>query len=150
MALYAVTLGGKVTSQIDDLFQTHDFALGMMLDSACSVAADNASHLMERYFYEKLERANGCSILGYSPGYCGWHVSAQKKLFAYLEPERIQLFLNSSYLMHPLKSVSGVLVAGNREIHDFDASFTFCKECKNRTCQDRNIDTIGERFAGDC
>lgn len=143
LALYAVTLGEKVSAKIDDLFKSRDFALGMMLDSACSIAAENASQFMESYFLEKLKQedspSNNCSIMGYSPGYCGWHISAQRKLFNYLRPERINLFLNDSYLMQPLKSVSGVLVAGDREIHDFEASFTFCKLCKDRTCQNRLI-----------
>jgi hypothetical protein len=76
-------------------------------------------------------------VLGYSPGYCGWHISGQKKLFAYLHPERIGITLNNSYLMTPLKSVTGVLVAGPPEIHRFKPDFPFCRHCRTYSCLER-------------
>jgi hypothetical protein len=39
--------------------------------------------------------------------------------------------------MQPLKSVSGVLVAGPGSIHDFDDDFDFCDECATRQCRER-------------
>ena len=76
-------------------------------------------------------------MLPYSPGYCGWHVSGQGRLFGALCPEEIGIRLNASFLMQPLKSVSGVLVAGAPEIHDFDDDFDFCAECTTRECRVR-------------
>ena len=79
----------------------------------------------------------GGAVLSYSPGYCGWHISAQQKLFQYLRPGDIDISLNDSYLMTPLKSVSGVLVAGRKEIHYFDNSYPFCQDCKVESCLER-------------
>ncbi|MHC4266624.1 MAG: vitamin B12 dependent-methionine synthase activation domain-containing protein, partial [Planctomycetota bacterium] len=73
-------------------------------------------------------------ILSYSPGYCGWDISGQKKLFEYLHPGKIGISLNNTYLMTPLKSVSGVLVAGKNEIHQFRPNYPFCKSCKTHSC----------------
>jgi hypothetical protein len=76
-------------------------------------------------------------VLPYSPGYCGWHVTGQRRLFDRLEPQRIGVTLNSSCLMQPLKSVSGVLVIGPSSIHEFDNDFDFCALCSTYQCRAR-------------
>jgi len=76
-------------------------------------------------------------VLRYSPGYCGWHVTGQRRLFAALRPEQIGITLGDSCLMEPLKSVSGVLIAGPRKIHQFKDAFPFCEQCTTRGCRER-------------
>jgi hypothetical protein len=73
----------------------------------------------------------------YSPGYCGWHISGQKMLFQFLRPEEIGISLLESFLMKPLKSVTGVLIAGKKTVHVFKPEFPFCSECKDHSCQQR-------------
>jgi len=120
-----------------------------MLDSVASMAADKSVEICETLLYNNLSKRkltkNGSIVLGYSPGYCGWDLSGQKKLFEHLNPEEIGITLNDSYLMSPLKSVSGVLVHGDKEIHVFESSFTFCSYCKNKTCHDRIENIINNR-----
>jgi hypothetical protein len=141
LALYALTLGHAVSRTIQGFFDSNDFALGSLLDTAASLAADRAVEDLERRFAAVLEMEGrmgaGGAVLSYSPGYCGWHISAQQKLFRFLEPHDIDISLNDSCLMTPLKSVSGVLVAGRREIHYFDNSYPFCDACRNKSCQGR-------------
>jgi len=145
LALFAVTLGPALDDEIRRLFDVQDFALGAMLDAAASAAAERAGGVLRSHF-ERTLRAGGLADEGsrslpYSPGYCGWHVSAQRRLFAALRPEEIGIRLRESCLMEPLKSISGVLVAGPAEIHDFDAAYDFCSECSTHACLDR-IDSI--------
>ncbi|MCK5274191.1 MAG: hypothetical protein KAR37_06065, partial [Alphaproteobacteria bacterium] len=71
------------------------------------------------------------------PGYCGWHVTGQRRLFDRLGADRIGVTLNSSCLMQPLKSVSGVLVIGPPSIHEFDNDFDFCALCSTYQCRSR-------------
>ena len=141
LTLFALTLGSGIVDAIEDLFKKNDFALAAMLDSVASMAADKSVEILEAYLYNNLSEKNltknGSVVLGYSPGYCGWDLSGQKKLFGHLNPAEIGITLNDSYLMSPLKSVSGVLVHGDKEIHVFESSFTFCSYCKNQTCHDR-------------
>jgi hypothetical protein len=141
LALFAATMGAKISREITRLLDSGDFALGYMLDAVASFCTDKASRVGEKYFLETVKK-NGrdddtTSVLNYSPGYCGWHISGQKKLFAYLKPEEIGISLNESYLMIPLKSVSGVLTAGDRKIHFFKNNYPFCKECKTQSCRRR-------------
>ena len=83
LALYAVTLGEPVCRRITDLFESAEFALGSMLDSVASAAADRTAVLFEERFQEYLAAEAGIDAatrtLGYSPGYCGWHITAQRR-----------------------------------------------------------------------
>jgi hypothetical protein len=141
LALFALTLGIEIVDAINDLFNKKDFAPGAMLDSVASMATDKSVEVLEAYLYKDLSERNltksDSIVLGYSPGYCGWDLSGQKILFKHLNPEEIGITINESFLMSPLKSVSGVLVHGDKEIHVFESSFTFCSYCKNQTCYDR-------------
>ncbi len=148
LALFAVTLGEAIGGGIKECFESKDFAVGAMLDSAASAATDKLAEVAERRFREKHLRggqaAAGAGVLRYSPGYCGWHVSGQKKLFEFLQPGRIGIALRDSYLMEPLKSVSGVIIAGRKEIHDFPSTYPFCSRCAARECRERIRALLGE------
>ncbi len=141
LALFALTLGRPVSSKIEGLFAENDFALATMLDSIASLAADRAVERLERDFARELaDQGHPAPMhvsLGYSPGYCGWHISGQKRLFDALHPKDIGITLNDSYLMAPLKSISGILVEGPGGIHQFEPNFTFCRTCRTHSCVPR-------------
>jgi len=48
----------------------------------------------------------------YSPGYCGWDVSEQKKLFQFFPEKYCGIQLLESCLMTPIKSISGIIGIG--------------------------------------
>jgi len=138
-ALYVATLGTPLAERIGELFATNELGCGWMLDAVASSGADRLSDLLASRFEEELRRNGhpGARVLPYSPGYCGWTVRGQKKLFARLGPEPIGVTLNDSCLMTPIKSVSGVLVAGPGEIHRIWPDFAFCDECRTHACRAR-------------
>ena len=149
LALFAVTVGEDVTEKIDALFKTDEFALGSMLDSFASAGTDKAADRVEEFYFSLLSEQGKVTpskgVMRFSPGYCGWHMSGQEKQFGFLRPEDIGINLLESYLMKPLKSISGVLVAGDKEIFLFDDSYPFCSECSSRSCQERIKTLLGER-----
>jgi hypothetical protein len=136
LALFVATLGEEVSAKITELFAADDMARGFVLDAVASVSADLLSDRLARVYRERVSDG-GTAVLGYSPGYCGWHITAQRKLFERLRPGEIGISLNQSCLMQPLKSVSGVLVAGAGAIHRFRPEFAFCEECATRQCVPR-------------
>jgi hypothetical protein len=153
LALFAATLGPRVTEEIEDLFAMDDVPLAVSLDAAASRMAENASGALAGAFARRLPSGaggpDGVHVLAYSPGYCGWHVTGQGALFARLRPERIGITLGESSLMHPLKSVSGVLIAGDAALHTFETGFTYCSACRDRTCaaRMRSLQATEERTA---
>ncbi|MCW8984284.1 MAG: hypothetical protein OQK55_03000 [Thermoanaerobaculales bacterium] len=136
LALFAVTLGDQISDRISALFDAGELAEGYILDQVASFAADELADIAARRFQNDSER-NDLVVLPYSPGYCGWHVSGQEALFARLGPGEIGISLNDSCLMHPIKSVSGVLVLAPVEAHDFSPAFPCCATCTTLACQER-------------
>lgn len=141
LALFAVTIGQRICNRIRSCFKQSDFALGAMLDSAASEGTEMTAQAIENIFRDALERSGQMNkqrgILRFSPGYCGWHISAQRKLFHHLQPEEIGITLNDSCLMSPIKSISGIAVMGRREIFIFRDDFPFCDECDTHPCRER-------------
>ncbi|MHC5006473.1 MAG: vitamin B12 dependent-methionine synthase activation domain-containing protein [Planctomycetota bacterium] len=148
LALFAATLGPRISREIAERFASNDLALGCMLDSVASIAADGLARRLEQRYRDRLENAGqvgpDARALCYSPGYCGWHISGQMKLFEFLHPDEIGITLRESFLMDPLKSVSGIVLVGPREIHEFDMDYAFCAECRTRSCRAR-IDALDGR-----
>ncbi|MCK5457217.1 MAG: hypothetical protein KAI45_08835, partial [Melioribacteraceae bacterium] len=83
LALFIATLGAKVSSKIEELIKEKDYPLGHMLDTIASRSAEKATEIGEKYFLEEINNNfsfNNQKALLYSPGYCGWNVTAQKKI----------------------------------------------------------------------
>ena len=141
LELFALTMGHELGRRIEGLLKSNDFALASMLDTTASLAVENSVGLLEGRIAKRLAgdatATASSAALNYSPGYCGWHISAQNKIFRYLGPEQIGITLNDSYLMTPLKSATGLIVHGQKTIHDFDIGFRFCRACKDKTCLER-------------
>lgn len=151
LALFAVTIGHEVHDKINDLFKCKEFALGSMLDSVASAGVEMVADVVEARFSAIGEKGDREMVtMRYSPGYCGWHVSGQKKLFEFLKPRDIGVTLRDSYLMEPLKSVSGVFIQGYAEVHIFEDNYPFCGECETHSCRTRVMRVNRLHEAGGC
>jgi len=141
LVLFAVTLGEDISKKITSCFEKDEFAVGSMLDSAASAGAELIADYVESLYRKKLDENRGYAgtmgLMRFSPGYCGWDISGQKRLFEYLQPDKIGLELTDSYLMKPLKSISGVFVIGPKHIFEFEDNFAFCGECNDHSCLER-------------
>jgi hypothetical protein len=141
LALFAVTVGETISAGIAMNFNHNEFAAGSMLDAAASEGAELAADFVEAFYRGKLKKekhfAGPTAVMRFSPGYCGWHVSGQRKLFEALQPDKIGIELTDSFLMKPLKSVSGVIIAGSMRIFEFEDNFSFCAGCQDHSCLER-------------
>lgn len=141
LALFAVTIEEELCEEISRQFSIGEYALGSMIDTVASEGTEMTAQAVEDFYRGHLQAINrfdsGSGILRFSPGYCGWHISGQKKLFQSLHPEDIGIELNQSYLMRPIKSISGIIITGKNEIFRFDDSFSFCADCATHSCRER-------------
>jgi hypothetical protein len=141
LALFAVTLGEATSQVIGEGFESHNYPVAAILDALASEAADRAADGVERRLEELWKEEGRLSrdgaALRYSPGYCGWDITGQRALFRHLDPQRIGIALSDACLMQPLKSVSGVILAGPRTIHRFSPTYPFCRHCQSRGCLER-------------
>jgi hypothetical protein len=141
LAIFAATMGSSLISKSSELFAQGGPALGFMLDAVNSSAAERLGRQMGQRFVSRMPEvisgAQQPKVQYYCPGHCGWHISGQTKLFQSLHPEDIGMSVNDRWVMQPIKSISGVLVAGEIDIHRFQPSFSFCKDCKEHKCVKR-------------
>jgi hypothetical protein len=141
LTLFALTLGEDLSDKVTVLFENKNYPLGYLLDTLASIASENSVRILENIIHNKYISSNkvkkNLKVLSYSPGYCGWDLSGQAKLFEFLKPGNIGITLNENYLMWPLKSVSGVLIAGDKRIHKFKSKYQSCKNCKDKSWVNR-------------
>jgi len=134
--LFTGTLGSKPEEETAKIMASGEYLMATALDACASLAADYLVDYLQRTLEQELDDPHS-RVLGYSPGYCGWHVSGQRALFKVLKPEGIGITLNDSAMMTPRKSVSGVLVEAPLEAHLFLPEFSFCRECTTHSCVSR-------------
>jgi hypothetical protein len=141
LALFAATVGDAVSEEIGALFRRGEPAIGYALDVIASEATTILADMLARRFLQTLRARDALPAetraVPYSPGYCGWHISGQRRLFEALQPGTIDIRLSGSFLMRPLKSVSGVIVVGPAAAHRFKPTFRFCEDCTTRECRTR-------------
>jgi len=121
---------GPVGERAKTLIHEKDYLKGYIFDIAGSEIVEAAADLMQEHLKKEMA-ASGKSITNrFSPGYCGWHVSEQHKLFTLIPENYCGIKLNDSALMQPVKSVSGVIGIGS------DVKFMpyTCKFCDMKDC----------------
>jgi hypothetical protein len=85
---------------------------------------------------EKNMRDSGKKITNrYSPGYCGWDVTEQHKLFQLMPENYCGIKLTPSALMDPVKSISGIIGIGENVKNN---PYT-CRLCNQNDCVYRGI-----------
>jgi hypothetical protein len=84
---------------------------------------------------EEMER-NSLNITNrYSPGYCGWKVAEQQKLFKMFPADFCNISLTESMMMDPVKSISGIIGVGKDVIYN---PYT-CNLCNSSNCLYKNL-----------
>ena len=113
-AFFTATAGVEFEKFQHLLQQEDDMVKVYIADSLGSIIAEKAADCMEEELAVFIEKRGWKHTNRYSPGYCGWHVSEQQKLFSLFpvaSPCGIQL--TDSSLMIPIKSVSGIIGVGS-------------------------------------
>jgi hypothetical protein len=112
VAVFAVTVGDEIThlatTKIGDAFSA------WVVDAAGSWAAEAAADALMLRIRQHLRDGEELT-LRYSPGYCGMEISQQQKLFQLVQADAIGVTLMPSMLMHPLKSISGLVGLAPKE-----------------------------------
>jgi hypothetical protein len=130
LTVFTATAGPAIDEWSRRASKDGDLLLAYIVDSAGSVIVEELA--------DRLERIVGHSCVGhgfrvsrrYSPGYCGWNVSEQKKLFSFLPRGFCGISLTDSSLMVPIKSVSGIMGIGReakRRAYE-------CMTCDRKDC----------------
>lgn len=111
--LFAATAGQEFDQWLEKTKRCNDIVLHFIADSLGSCLAEKVAGRMETYIGRDLALQERKHTNRFSPGYCGWQVSEQQKLFSlFPTPTPCGIRLTASSLMIPIKSVSGIIGAG--------------------------------------
>jgi len=112
VALFACTAGPGIGDYSKELMHDGDFVKGYIVDVVGSEIVEAAMDKIQDDLERKMN-AEGIFITDrYSPGYCGWSVAEQQKLFSFFPKDFCGIKLYSTSLMNPIKSVSGIIGIG--------------------------------------
>lgn len=111
-AVFIVTAGEAFDKYLEQLRNEGDVLLEFLVYSIGTEIAEATV----RFVTDKINRKAlqmGCKITqSYSPGHCSWHVREQQQLFTLFPDKPCGIELNDSSLMHPVKSISGIIGMG--------------------------------------
>jgi cobalamin-dependent methionine synthase I len=130
VALFLCTAGEEIGIRSRKAMKERDLLRGYIYDVVGSEIVEAAADLMQNEL-EKTMISEGKKITNrYSPGYCGWDVAEQHKLFKLIPDNYCGIRLTESALMDPVKSVSGIIGIGENVKHN---PYT-CKMCDMKDC----------------
>ncbi len=107
--LFVGTVGHKFDKWSRNTFNDGDPLAGYIIDIIGSEIAESTADWIEDKIVGMAKKENKKCSNRYSPGYCGWNVSEQHKLFSFFPENFCGISLTESALMKPHKSVSGII-----------------------------------------
>ncbi|MCX6326689.1 MAG: methionine synthase [Bacteroidia bacterium] len=138
IAIFLCTAGEEIGIRSRKAMQERDFLRGYIYDVIGSEIVEAAVDMMQNEL-EKSVISSGKKITNrYSPGYCGWDVAEQHKLFRLVPGNYCGIRLTQSALMDPVKSVSGIIGIGkNVKMNPYTCSLCDLKDCIYRKAKER-------------
>jgi len=141
IALFMCTAGEEPGKRSRKYMHERDLLRGYIYDVVGSEIAEAAADLMQDDL-EKSAAESGLRITNrYSPGYCGWNVNEQHKLFSLIPYNYCGIRLTESALMDPVKSVSGIIGIGSNVKNN---PYT-CRMCSMKDCIYRRLKEISSK-----
>ncbi|MHB8580447.1 MAG: vitamin B12 dependent-methionine synthase activation domain-containing protein [Ignavibacteriaceae bacterium] len=135
IAIFVCTAGKKITDRSKEFMRDGDLLKGYVYDLFGSIVVENAMDLIQDSLLKEMNNYGLKITNRYSPGYCGWEVSEQKKLFSLLPEHFCGIELTDSCLMQPTKSVSGIIGIGESVKYN---GYT-CNICDTSNCLYKNL-----------
>jgi hypothetical protein len=136
VAVFLCTAGEEICIRSRKLMKEGDLLRGYIYDVVGSEIVAAAACSMQEHLKNEMGRLGKKITNRYSPGYCGWDVAEQHKLFRLVPDNFCGIRLTGSALMDPVKSISGFIgIGGKVKFNPYTCSF-----CDNVGCLYRNSD----------
>ena len=134
-ALFLCTAGPLFSDEAHRLNAEGEFLEAYIIDAIGSLTVERAMDKIHKALEEE-QALRGLKITNrYSPGYCNWPLKDQRALFGFVGKNPTGIELSESCLMHPIKSVSGVIGIGEKARRRAYG----CVVCQNKTCIYRRL-----------
>jgi hypothetical protein len=130
LTFFMITAGEGITTWSQRELTEGDPMAGYIIDLIGSEIVVAALDRMQDDLAGKMGK-DGFKITNrYSPGDCGWPVTDQQKLFSLFPENFCGITLSESSLMHPIKSISGIIGIGK----EVKKTAYACDLCEMETC----------------
>jgi hypothetical protein len=135
VAIFLCTAGEEIGIRSRKAMRDRDFLKGYIYDVIGSEIVEAAADLMQSDLEKTINNSGKKITNRYSPGYCGWDVAEQHKLFQLLPQNYCGIKLTPSALMNPVKSISGIIGIGENVKNN---PYT-CRMCNQEDCVYRSV-----------
>jgi hypothetical protein len=115
VAVFVATVGKEISHLAESAAKNGDTFTAWVMDAVGSCAAEGAADALMLRIRRHLQDHEELT-LRYSPGYCGMDIGQQRKLFQLVQADSVGLTFMPSMLMHPLKSISGLVGLAPKEV----------------------------------
>ncbi|MCB9851441.1 MAG: hypothetical protein H6817_12135 [Phycisphaerales bacterium] len=140
---FVVTIGDELERVSREMMADGDALEGYILDALGSVAVEACAERLADEVLREVMPLGWQVTNRFSPGYCTWATSEQRLLFDVLGGSPAGVSLTPSGLMHPLKSISGVIgVGASAKFHPYPCAFCGREDCHQRLV-DASVTTLG-------
>ncbi len=133
---FIATLGEEIDSEINRIMGQGRLSGAYILDALGSVAVESVAEQFHQYVETTCREEGKAVTLRFSPGYCDWPITEQKKVFKLFGSDATGIELMDSCLMRPRKSISGVFGVYN----DIQKTpYNPCLDCSKKNCAGRRV-----------
>ncbi len=140
VGVFACTVSDGLEEYLNSYNPQENITEAYLADLIGTVIVEKTTGMLSDYLYD-LSKLKSLKITNtQSPGNCGWDVVEQKKLFGILPENYLGISLNDSGMMHPVKSISGIVGIGEK----VKFKHSECNLCTSANCMYRK-----EPFNGD-
>jgi len=137
ICVFVVTINARLEAEASRLMESGDHLRGYLLDRIGSFAVENTAENFENNLRVKHIVENKSISTRFSPGYCEWPTSEQKKLDKILPFKKAGIKLTGSFMMVPKKSISGIIGIGPAKA--FAKKRSQCSICDKKDCSFRRV-----------
>jgi len=125
VAVFLCTAGAETASRINDAMTSGDILKSYVYDVTGSEIVEAVTELMHIDLDKTMAAQGMITTNRFNPGYCGWNVEEQHKLFTLMPENFCGIRLTESALMDPVKSVSGFIGIG-KNVRRVPSTCSFC------------------------
>lgn len=135
VAAFVVTVGSELEKLATERMNQGQMLEGYTLNALGSSAADAAADALADQVYWNHASSDEGITPPFSPGYCGMSLDQQRTLFSIVDGGNVGVRLLPTMIMEPVKSVSGLLGIGPRDL--IVERGVPCQWCELETCKMR-------------
>jgi hypothetical protein len=130
-AVFVATAGREFEQIQQTCKATGDMLVTYLLDLMGTLLVEKVGDCMERQLEADCPDMRHTNR--FSPGYCNWHLTEQRKIFALLGQQPCGITLSDVCLMTPIKSISGIIGIGK----EVQTGIYACRYCELESCYKR-------------